>query len=745
MRRIFSIVMVLAMLLAAAAVPVSAKPYAEYPWVYEDFETDEAINAVTSNASIARSTDGAGGTKGAARITVTRDYGTAKFPFIIKNGTTYRMSAWIKMIGDVPQNSSLHFIFYMHQKLADGSPAETASCFKDIVVNDVQYSTEEYVYVTTTFTYEGTGRLNGVDVETCDGDATVELRLGNGTLATTNGNTIDYLVDDLIVEPITEEGSDPVIDTSVGFVNGNFETGFDDTAWLKQNCNVSLVDGANGTENGVMITSTGNYGQIKQRAPMEFNKTYRISLYAKAGDEATVGKELKLIIDRKDGKTDDAITTNYEYLPQSAISSNPASLILTDEWQKIELIYKNSFATFEQVKPYIYPRVGSGTELECYCLDELEIEELPDMIYNGSFESGLDGWSADGVSADISDDAPEGYSSSARITETSSYGGLKQGAAIKQGGSYRISFWAKGESWTGDGEETEIYPVLDRYASNSTDDEFYENLTLSDGTPAMLTKDWQFYEFDYVCDIDTDNYRVPIFYLQIGNGRADAVYYVTGVTITDTAEPESPEEPEEPAQNAEVLNMTVSGKPVEGHTLGLSYEIAGDIPGGLIKIMRSYNGQYVSVGSAFLDGSTVSYTPEASDAGGTIRFTALPITAENEPLTVKSVETEEITHALNIEPVFISGFGNETISAEVEIINNSRELNITAVLALFDENNTMTAMTEQSVNSVLEGTDTITLELPDNGAAKARLFVWEGSSAADTTMNSLIENVCIEK
>ena len=145
MRRIFSIAMALAMLLSAAAMPVSAKPYAEYPWVYEDFETDEAINAVTSNASIARTTDGAGGTKGAARITVTRDYGTAKFPFIIKNGTTYRMSAWIKMIGDIPQNSSLHFIFYMHQKLADGSPAETASCFKDIVVNDVQYSTEEYV------------------------------------------------------------------------------------------------------------------------------------------------------------------------------------------------------------------------------------------------------------------------------------------------------------------------------------------------------------------------------------------------------------------------------------------------------------------------------------------------------------------------------------------------------------------------------------------------------------------------
>lgn len=745
MKRIFSMAIVLAMIFSAAAMPVSAKPYAEYPWVYEDFEADEAINATTSNATIARTTDGVGGTKGAARITATRDYGTAKFPFLIKNGTTYRMSAWIKMIGDVPQNSSLHFIFYMHQKLADGSPAETANCFKDIVVNEVPYSTDEYVYVTTTFTYEGTGRLNGVDVATCDGDATVELRVGNGTLATTNGNTIDYLVDDLIVEPVTQEGGDTVVDTSIGFANGNFETGFDDTVWNKQSCNVSLVDGANGTKNGVMITSTGNYGQIKQRVPMEFNKAYRISLYAKAGDEATIGKELRLIIDRKDGKTDDTITTNYEYLPQTAISSDPSSLILTDEWQKIEFIYKNSLATFEQTKPYIYPRVGSGTGLECYCLDEMEIEELPGMIYNGSFENGTDGWNADGVSAQITDDAPEGYSSSAKITETSNYGGLKQGAAIKQGKSYKISFMAKGESWAGDGEEIEIYPVLDRFAENSTDNEFYENLMLSDGTPAMLTKDWQRYEFDYVCDIDTDNYRVPIFYLQIGDGRADAVYYITDVTITDTSVPDDTEEPEEPAVQPEVKGMTVSGKPVEGYNLELSYEMEGDVPGGLIKIMRSYNGQYVSVGSAFLDGTPVSYIPDAADAGETVKFIALPITADNEPLTVKSIETEKITHALNIEPMFTSDFGEGNISAEVEIINNSRELEITAVLALFDENNTMTSMTEKSINSVLEGTDTIALELPDNGAAKARLFVWEGSSAAETTMNSLIENVSIER
>lgn len=749
MKRIFCAAAALAMAFAAVspAVPASAKPYAEYPWVYEDFEKDEPINATVSNASIARVEDGAGGTNGAARITVTRDYGTAKFPFQIKNGTTYRMSAWVKMIGDVPQNSSMHFIFYMHQKLADGSPAENASCFKDVVVSDVPYSTDEYVYVTTTFTYEGMGRLNGVDVETCDGDATVELRIGNGQLATTNGNSIDYLLDDLIVEPVTEEGGDVAVDTSIGFKNGNFETGYDDTAWSKSNCTTELVEGANGTKNGVMITSTGNYGCIKQRAPMEFNKAYRISLYAKAGDEATAGKEFKLIVDRKDGKTDDSITTNYEFLPQTAITSSPETLVLTDEWQKIEMIYKNSLATFEQTKPYVYPRVGSGTGLECYCIDELEIEELPGMVYNGSFEDGLDGWSEDGVSAEISADAPEGRPASAKITENSSYGGLKQGIAAKQGGKYKITFAAKGESWASGGDEIEIYPVMDRFASNSTDSDeaMYENLTLAGGTPAMLTKEWQTYEFEYDCNVDTENYRVPVFYFQIGDGREDAVYYITGVEVTDMTEPDEPEIPEEPDVPAEVRGMRVSGKAVEGYPLELTYEVSGDIPGGLIKILRSFNGNYVSVGSAFLDGAPVSYTPSTADAGGTIKFTALPITADNEPLTVKSAETETVTKALDIKAGFVSGFESGTISAEVSVSNNKGDINMIAVLALFDENNTMTAMAEQPISSAFESTDAVSLELPAGSAQTARVFVWEGESAVSTTMNSLIENVSINK
>lgn len=742
MKRYLSIILSALMLTALMPSWAQAKPYEAYPWVYEDFEKDESINATASNASISRVEGGVADTLGAARITASRDYGTAKFPFQIKNGTTYKASAWVKMVGDIPQSNVFHFIFYMHQKLADGSPAENASCFKDISVSGVEYSQDSWTYVTTTFEYTGTGRLNGMDVETCDGDATVEIRLANGTLASTNGNPIDYLIDDLIVEPVMEEEGEEVKDTSIGIKNGNFELGFDEQTWSKQNCNVELIEGANGTNNGVKITSTGSYGQIKQRAPIEFNKAYRISLYAKAGDEATIGKEFKLIIDRKDGKTDGSITTNYEFLPASAIRSEPSNLILTDEWQKIEFIYKASKATFESNKPYIYPRVGSGTENECYCVDEIEVEEIGGIVYNGDFSEGLDGWVKYDADAQISQDVPNGdFENSVMVTETASQGALMQGVNLQQGRDYKISFYAKGVSWNDDSENLELHPVLDRYAENSTDADFYENLVLDDGTSAILTKDWQYYEFNYTCNVETDQYRVPLFYLKTGNGRKRTAYYMTGVEIIDVTKEDEPE-PEEP--KADISNLNIDGKTIEGYDLTFTYESSG-IPNGLVKIMKSFNDRYVSVGSALLDGSAVLYTPRTEDCGSTIKFYAVAIDGDLNP-SAKSVESSVVTYALDINAKFTSTLNAEEISGMVEINNNEEEHNVVAMLMLFDENNAMIEMDWKNVTSKVGAKDTINLVLPkDERAKSARIFVWEGNSAVDNEMISLIPNVSITK
>ena len=89
-------ILIMAALLMGMIPSAFAVPYTDYPWIYEDFEKDEPIEAECSNASIEHVMGGVAETQGAARIKVNKDYGTAKFPFRIKNGVTYNVSAWIK-------------------------------------------------------------------------------------------------------------------------------------------------------------------------------------------------------------------------------------------------------------------------------------------------------------------------------------------------------------------------------------------------------------------------------------------------------------------------------------------------------------------------------------------------------------------------------------------------------------------------------------------------------------------------
>lgn len=730
MKKIISFIIISAFALTMCNFNVFAKPYAAYPWVYEDFEKDETINCTPSNASIKRIAGGAGDTKGAARVDVSSTFGTIKFPISVKTGTTYNASVWVKMADTLPTvDKNLHFIFYTYEKLADGTPAESAKCYNDIVVSNVALSTSDYVQVKTTFTYAGTGRLNGQTVATCDGDATVELRLNGGT-------PINYYIDDLIVEPsMSEDNADPAAAT---FANGDFEPSYDESVWTKQNCTVTNVAGANGTSNGVMVTSIGNYGQIKQRAPIEFNKTYKISLYAKAGDSATVGKELKMVIDRKEGKTDTNITTNYEFLPSVALASDPARLVLTSDWQKIEFTYRSNMITYETNKPYIYPRVGTGTAQECYCLDEWKIEEVPDIVYNGDFSDALKGWKADNATAAVSTDVPSGsgYTTSAKISETADNGALKQGINVTQGKTYTISFYAKCDN------ATEIYPVLDRYTADSTDDVKYEYLT-QNGTPAVVTPEWQKFDFTYTCSIVTDKYRVPQFYLKTGDGTQRNTYYITGIVITLNGGGG-----EETYKDPTIKNAALDGKNVETETGILTYEYYGPAgKTGLVKIMRSFNGSYVSVGSAELDGTAAEYTYTAADVGQTIKFIMIPLDAEGNIYSLKTAETKAILKLLDITPTFTSDFTGEKVTAEVGMTNNNAAaVTAVAMLALYDADNALISLTDTTAAAGTGETKKLTLATANNSkAAKAKLFVWSGTSALDTDMGSLIAYTQLSK
>ena len=206
-------------------------------------------------------------------------------------------------------------------------------------------------------------------------NGTAEVRIGKGTLATMNNAPIDFYLDDFVVQPIVTDSTNLV-------KSGDFESSIDTANWVISGATVTqAAGGANGTNNCAQVEVTGNYGTLKQRVPILFNKTYKISFYYKAGSAASVGKSFQMIFDRADRKDTTYTGSAYQYISCSALSAN---------WIKKEFIYRTSFVTFETGYPNIYFRSDTGLTLDKYCIDEFVIEEVDELVYNGNFESAID-------------------------------------------------------------------------------------------------------------------------------------------------------------------------------------------------------------------------------------------------------------------------------------------------------------------------------------------------------------------
>jgi hypothetical protein len=167
---------------------------------------------------------------------------------------------------------------------------------------------------------------------------------------------------------------------------------------------------------------------------------------------------------------------------------------------------------------------------------------------------------------------------------------------------------------------------------------------------------------------------------------------------------------------------------------------------GLVKILKSLPGdKWISVGSCELRDS-IEYDINASDVGSKIKFEILPMDINGNAGSVKSVITGEVKASFVIDPVFTSTWDSGVISANVRFDNNYHDKDIVIMLGLFDERNVMHSITEKHV-VVQEGQMIdVPVSIPaNNESAKARLFIWDGSSSINTTMASLKGSISLEK
>ena len=332
------------------------------PYLCEDYE-DGTGELTAVKAVAALSSGGAGDSRGALKVTVRQDLGCARYQLQMIPDQIYQMSVWIKT--DVPLLlDNLHFIFQ--------SPFTEGAGFGyiDVAVKNAGLKTGEWVQVQTRMLFDGMGTKTGSGGQRfpVTGEGSLEIRLGDGTIAGTSGGALVYEMDDLCVLLVKSSGN-LVLD-------GDFETNGYEAAWTVSGADVSQAMGADGTGHSLAVEVNGDWGSIRQMVPVRFGMGYRISFWAKTDREEWAGKPIQVILDRTAGKTD-ANVPSYEY------RQDPLNKTITTEWTKYEMVYQNGMSTSDPVLPTLYFRVGDGKERVRFLVDEVQVTETGDGHFSG--------------------------------------------------------------------------------------------------------------------------------------------------------------------------------------------------------------------------------------------------------------------------------------------------------------------------------------------------------------------------
>ena len=300
-----------------------------------DFEAD-LTGWTARSATLTRVTTGTyNNSKGAAKVSVTGNNGTAVSTFQYVKGMTYSISVWVKL----ESGSDVAQIILDHTKNGPGLPK-------------YEYLAKE-TRVSTTWTqlkqeYEYTG-------DNDSGTAEIYLRIADGSPKLT------FYFDDFKVLPsgaMSNIRTSKILPGEIA-INGGFETG---TKGWSMNGNVRLVQAiGKGYDNSLAsgrVQVYEDYASVGQEVEFQRGKTYKLSAYIKldGGDG-----EAAFVIDHSRYRGD---------LP--LMEFRETSERVSSRWTKIEANYTYG-GSMDTGKALVYIRIGSGRDRTTYYIDDFSI------------------------------------------------------------------------------------------------------------------------------------------------------------------------------------------------------------------------------------------------------------------------------------------------------------------------------------------------------------------------------------
>jgi lysophospholipase L1-like esterase len=753
-----------------------------YRWINEDYEDGDFQNLVPSNNMEYdwETEDTAGGSKGAMKVTVKGNAAGPSYRCETLNGTTYNVSAWIKVanidewtLGD--NSDKVRFVFQPKILNEDGSWA-SGECYTECVVENTGIISGDWVKVQTQYVCDGQGRIAGQTGRVKAGDwSRVQIRLGSGNLAGTTGsesvNEV-YYIDDLRIEPVS---IDPVPEEDAGNIikKGGFNSEDDMSAWKKDgDAVIEFAADAGVDGSGAALVKGTSEGQktvgIAQSAiPVRINRAYKVSYWIKAANEAAEGAFPQMIVEYK-GKQTDPSEGNTAYYPNYDMGVTYTSRVpmSMDEWQKIEYIYKkdgvtNDICLYPNMQIRLYSSESGGGVLNAaypeFYIDDIRIDEL-DIVYDGDFAVnpasqvtnasakykypwGKYNNSQDGILWE--EDADRGgylKVNQAKTTELMTYVDLEEGETYTMYVDVKLNDWSDTEADKAAlGEDLYMTAIFNRARGDlsETYTSQYQYVPSSPGGTDKerwtLTNDWQTYTSEFTVPVQASGakHRSAYVSFRLGNGKQTAEYCIDNVRIEKKASGASPV----PA----LSNIMVSPETVsvgDAVTAAVDYACSSECAAYVYTVYAGNDeSDFVQrLSKEVLAPEEIVYTASQSDEGKKLKFEIRAVAKNGNYSNIVSFVTERavegdtptVTYETAAHAEFTNTEWSNQLSGKYEMTADENGAEFICYLAVYDEYGVlMSIKTEpKTLKANTAGQTVITVAVP-RGACSAKAMVWD--------------------
>ena len=740
--------------------------------------------------------DGVAGSKGCVTVTDKVKWGNENIylPKPLTIGRTYRMSMWVRVNLDdfEGQTAAVNTILYTASAVNGGSAYKSVSLSGKIEPN-------KWCYVSGEFLWDGyahdekAGATNPVNPE-AQMRACPRMGTTGGTLYMALSKldkykddpsfAVSYDMDDIIFEPVPVEKEVQKYDDS--FV---LAADFDEGKTHGLGGISSIVDDPERGKVGYGEFNVGSFATITAYNAIKVNHMYKISAWIKRIDDLCVfGGDTTQVACI--GNPEDRVDyTNIAPTVKWPTVYAKDRIDKQNEWTYFEFYLNYEARTFDAFHPSTGFRIGNlaasknktgrneiGLEGVKVYIDDYMIQDLG-LVTNGDFEQGetsvhriaetnqeaktdaVLGWTATDatvvVSNDVRADAETESTKSMQVNITADGGKAYQGAFLENNMDYKISFWAKGEGLA-DGETKPMKLVLDRKVPTVHAKDVYEVLDYEKiGDEWLLTNEWQLFECYYTTEFTTDVAadklgnavpRMPFMYLEVDENKAGTKFLVDDFEIVD-ANYVAPDN-RYPYPRVELVELEAVDGFVDGGKVTFEYDFISEFDRmegkTVVRIWSSYDNQnwfiYDHIIGQF--GCAEYIIPEET-IGRYLKAEILPVEENGDGYEVGDmlpVEMGLVNKSFVVEPEFTTWDKvNNKLYAQVSIKSNLEskgEFDVVAILAVYDENNTLIGMSNTPQHMVKGVLKTIEVNASLAGIegltpACARLYVWSGASVAE--------------